>query len=153
LSKFHEALRLTGDEYWKIARIAGLLESASDMLAAGFIGSLRSIVQAEILDSVVDQAELLFKAGHVLPAAVLGRIVLERWLRGLATKQNIPDADTAKVTVLNDKLKQAAAFSTPKWRQIQTYIDVGNSAAHGKVGEFSDDDVGRLLVFVRSVSA
>lgn len=110
-------------------------------------------MQAEILDSVVDQAELLFSSGHVLPAAVLGRIVLERWLRELATKQNIPDADTAKATVLNDKLKQASAFSTPKWRQIQTYIDVGNSAAHGKVGEFSDDDVSRLLVFVRSVSS
>lgn len=40
LIKFHGVVRQTGDEYWKIARIAGLLESASDMLAAGLSGIL-----------------------------------------------------------------------------------------------------------------
>ena len=52
LGKFHEVLRHDTKEVWKIAQIAGLLESASDMLASGFIGDLRSLVQAEILDSV-----------------------------------------------------------------------------------------------------
>jgi hypothetical protein len=123
------------------------------MLASGFIGDLKSLVQAEILDSVIDQADLIYRSGHLLPGAVLGRIVLERWLRDLARQKGIAEADSAKVTVLNDKLKQAGAFSTPKWRQIQAGIDIGNSAAHGKVGEFSKDDVSRLLVFIRTVSS
>jgi hypothetical protein len=117
------------------------------MLAAGFVGNLRSLVQAEILDSVVNQADVLLKAGQILPAAVLGRIVLERWLRDQANSAGISEAETERASMLNDKLKKAGKLSTPKWRQVQAGLDVGNAAAHGNVNEFSKDDVIRLLTF------
>ena len=153
LTKFFEAQRGRASDSWKIAQVAGLLQSAIDMLEGGFIGNLRTLVQAEILDSVVDQADSLLKSGHVLPAAVLSRVVLERWLRDQAGSSGIPEADTARASTLNDKLKKAGKLSTTKWRQIQGGLDVGNAAAHGKVDEFSRDDVIRLLVFVRGISA
>jgi len=100
--------------------------------------------------SLVEQAKELLESGHSTPAAVLGRIVLERWLRDEAAKAEIQDADSSKVSVLNDNLKNAGAFSLPKWRHVQSLLDVGNAAAHGKESAFSVEDVRRLLTFAES---
>jgi hypothetical protein len=147
--EFKSVANATGSSGYGIAMCTGLLESARDLLQHGFIGNVRHLVHAELFDSLLDQSQSLLESGHRIPAAVLGRIVIERWLRDQADKASIPSAETAKPAVLNDSLKLAGAFSVPKWRQIQTCLDVGNAAAHGKESEFSADDVSRLLDFSR----
>ena len=126
-----------------------VLESAISQIQGGFVGNIRHLLHADIFDSMIGQAAALLTQGHKVPAAVLGRIVIERWLRDRAEAVAIPAYDTAKPSKLNDDLKKSGEYSAPKWRQLQAYLDVGNAAAHGKPDEFSEDDVRQLLEYAR----
>jgi hypothetical protein len=133
-----------------IAEITGVLESARDALQQGFVGKIRYLLHAELFNSVLDQAGGLLETGHRIPAAVLGRIVIEGWLRDQAEKAGIAGWEAEKITTLNENLKKAGVFPVPKWRHIQSLIDVGNYAAHGKDAEFSDEDVKRMIAFAQT---
>jgi len=141
----------------KPRRLAGVtgnrlaaLESAISQIEGGFVGNIRHLLHADIFDSLIEQGAALLAEGHTIPAAVLGRIVIERWLRDQAEASGLPDHETAKASKLNEDLKKAGQYSVPKWRQIQAHLDVGNSAAHGKTEEFSADDVRQLLEHARA---
>ncbi len=41
-------------------------------------------------------------------------------------------------------------LTQPKWRLIQSFLDVGNAAAHGKETEFKPADVTRMLDFIEA---
>jgi hypothetical protein len=133
-----------------IAEITGVLESARDALQQGFAGKIRYLLHAELFSSVLDQAGGLLETGHKIPAAVLGRIVIEGWLRDQAEKAGIAGWEAEKASSLNENLKKAGVFPVPKWRHIQSLIDVGNSAAHGKDAEFSEEDVKRMIAFAQT---
>lgn len=143
----HEELQCSA---LSVARIAGLLNSAHECLGRGFAGRLKRVLHVEMFDSLASQGRGLLQTGHRIPAAVLGRIALEDWLRDEAEAAGIPNHDTAKASALNDHLKAANKFPQPKWRHIQALLDIGNQAAHGKDDQFTDDDVVRLLTFVES---
>jgi hypothetical protein len=137
-------------EAMKISLCVAQLESAIDSIDSGFVGNLRHLLHAELFDSTIEQARSLLSAGHRIPAAVLGRIVIESWLRDKAEACGMPKHDKSKPSILNDALKKAGEFSVPKWRQIQGYLDIGNAAAHGKEADISDKDVERLLEFAET---
>lgn len=130
-------------------RIAALA-SAISQIEAGFIGNIRHLLHADIFDSMIEQAGALLADGHTIPAAVLGRIVVERWLRDQAEAAAIPNHDAAKAAALNDALKNAGRYSVAKWRQIQAHLDVGNSAAHGEAADVTTDTVRLLLEYARA---
>lgn len=90
---YKDPLAITGDQ---IAFVAGVLESAHECLIEGFVGKLKFLIHAEMFDSLLDQADSLLNSGHKIPSAVLGRIVIERWLRDQAEKAEISNWDTAK---------------------------------------------------------
>lgn len=90
------------------ARVLGVLESARDMLQAGYIGRLRYLLHGEVFDSNLEQATALLDAGHGLPAAVLGRIVVERWLRDQALRLGIYNWATEKASSRHKVLQSQA---------------------------------------------
>ena len=132
------------------ARRLGILKSAIDLIDSGLTTSLRHRAHLEYSDSLLDQAEALLRTDMVIAAGVLVRIVLERWIRDKAETADISDFETAKVSTLNEKLRDADVFSKPMWRRIQSVIDVGNAAAHGKPEEFTAEDVRQALEFARA---
>jgi len=130
--------------------LAGILQSARECLENGFTGKLRHLLHAEMFNSLVEQAKELLDTGHNIPAAVLCRIVIERWLRDQAEKAGVPNWDKAKASVINDALRNAGVFTTPKWRHVQGLLDVGNAAAHGDEKEFTEADVRRMIDFAEA---
>ena len=126
------------------------LESAIAQIEGGFVGKIRHLLHADIFDSMIEQAVALLAEGHIIPAAVLGRVVIERWLRDQAEEAGIAEYDTAKASKLNDGLKKAGSYSVAKWRQLQAHLDVGNAAAHGKADEFSADNIRQMLEYARA---
>ena len=150
LADVSQALRETWGDVYIVQRTTSLLESAVDLLGRGFIGDLKILLRAEMFATTIEQAKVLFEAEHLIPAAVLARIVIEGWLRGEAEKAGIAVSDDAKAASINETLKKAAIFSVPKWRQVQAYLDIGNAAAHGKAESFTREDVARLLAFAEA---
>jgi hypothetical protein len=133
---------------YQIGTATGIVASTRECLERGMLGQVKYLLHAEMFDSVAAQAEGLLEAGHRIPAAVLCRIVIEDWLRDEATKQGIADSATEKAAKLNDALKAGGRFGVPKWREIQSLMDIGNSAAHGKDAEVTADSVRRMLSFI-----
>ena len=151
----HESQFLTtakGSSYpsYKFARLVGTLESARDEIKAGFVGNVRDIIHADIFQSLEEQAEELISTGHLTPAAVLARIVIERWLRQRANKANLTIGEKEKASQVIDKLKNSRELTTAKWRQVQSLLDIGNAAAHGKENEFDKKDVQKMTDFIKS---
>lgn len=144
----------TFDTSWNIGvkagQVAPLVESAVDLLERGFVGNLRMVLHAEIFATTVGEAKALFESGHLIPAAVLAGIVVEGWLRDEAEKAGVQDSENARASRLNSALKEKGVFSVPKWRQVQTYLDVRNAAAHGRGGELTQEEIGRLLAFAEA---
>lgn len=150
LSEAVEVFDTSWETGFKADQVAPLVESAVDLLERGFVGNLRIVIHAEIFGTTVDEAKTLFESGHLIPAAVLAGIVVEGWLRDEAEKAGIQDSEKAKTSRLNNDLKEAGVFSVPRWRQVQTYLDIRNAAAHGKGSELTREEIGRLLAFAEA---
>jgi len=128
---------------YDIEPIRGLLIGALNDLENGFLIDRELLLVGEIFDSVLEQAKHLQRSGYKDVAAILGRVVLEDALRRIATTESIDS--TQKAAKINDELKAKSRYSQPQWRQIQTWLDIGNAAAHGNFGEYTADQVGLLL--------
>jgi len=128
---------------YEVNALIGLLTGALDDLEGGFLLTQENLVASAVFDSVLEQARHLTSAGFKDPAAVLARVVLEDTLRRLARAAGI--ADTGKATALNDALRDAGCFNKPQWRLVQSWLDIGNAAAHGEFSAYKAEEVARLL--------
>jgi hypothetical protein len=128
---------------YEVETIIGILTGALDDLEGGFLVGQEHLIASEIFDSVIEQARSLVRAGYKDPAAVLARVVLEDALRRIARDAKI--AGSGKSSALNDALRDAGRYAKPQWRLVQAWLDLGNSAAHGKFGDYNDQQVTQML--------
>jgi hypothetical protein len=133
----------TPEHSYEVFSLIGLLQGARDDLQSGFLEGQEQLVAGVVLDSILEQARHLAAAGFKDASAVLGRVVLEDALRRLARRHGCDD--TLKPSAINDALRDQAVYSKPQWRAIQSWLDVGNAAAHGEFAAYTAEDVKRLL--------
>lgn len=75
---------------WPDAQQAmGVLLAAKDDLEAGALFSVRVLIEAELFDDFLEQAEELHAAGYYQPAAVVAGAVLEDGLRKLCQRESL----------------------------------------------------------------
>ena len=141
----HENLRSV-ERAHEVYYIIGVLEGALDDLEHGFLTGQEFLVAGEVFDSVLEQAKHLVDTGYKDPAAVLARVVLEDALKRIARAEGLDD--TLKASRINDELKKAQRYPQPQWRLVQAWLDVGNSAAHGR---FDDYDAERVQETIRDI--
>lgn len=142
--KIYEQLAKFGfEQSSQISALVGLLTGALDDLEHGYLMGQEFIIAAEVFDSVLEQAKHLNQTGHKDPAAVLARVILEDSLKRLAREESIDD--TLKATRINDELKKVGKYTQHQWRLIQSWLDIGNAAAHGNFSDYSQENVERLI--------
>jgi len=114
---------------------------------------IRQLVQADLLDSELDAAEVLAKHKFTRAAGALAGVVLERHLsqvcmdRQLSTgKKNPTIAD------FNETLKASGAIDLPQWRFIQHLADIRNLCDHSRSPEPTADQVADLLAGAKKVT-
>lgn len=147
-----------------LRHINGILRGLKNDFENGFLDDLEERVVADISADYMAQVDGLLHEGqpgqydHV-PAGVLCGAVLEDALRRLCDRQspNIPtDKPTGRPKSLNaliQDLAKANAFNKLKAQQLRSWAQVRNSAAHGKFGDFSRDDVELMVKGVRNFLA
>ncbi|WP_422102089.1 hypothetical protein [Vreelandella sp.] len=128
--------------YEILKRLRPIFAAARSDFQGGHLASVRSLVQAELFDSELDQASELLKQGYNGPAAVVGGVVLETALRDLCDQQSIPHG---KLDQMNGSLAKAGVYTKLQQKRITAIADIRNSAAHGKWSEFSDSDVEYMI--------
>lgn len=127
------------NEEREVHAIIGILEGALDDLREGFLVGQEFLIAGEVFDSVLEQARHLNENHYKDPAAVLGRVVLEDALERIAREEGV-DVDQ-KASEVNTQLWKSDRYSQPQWRQIQSWLDVGNAAAHGDFDEYTQANV------------
>ena len=137
---------------WGVAVLKGLKKELED----GFLDSLISRIEAEIVADYMSQAEQLLAEGQTgrydhVPAAVLSGAVLEKGLRTLCLRQmppvhvDNPKGEPKTLNPLIDDLKKANVFNELKAKQLRAWADIRNKAAHGEFDQFKRSDVEHMI--------
>ncbi|MDR7121676.1 hypothetical protein [Rheinheimera soli] len=138
----NEDVGLYGTNLGTLERLKAILLAAKEDYEGGYLKSTRSLVQAEVFDSELEQARALLHAGYKSPAAIVAGVVLETSLRELSDRAGIVHA---KLDKMNADLAKAGIYSTLLQKRITALAGVRNSAAHGKSEEFSEKDVEDMI--------
>lgn len=133
-----------------LERLRAVFAAAREDYEGGYLRSTRSLIQAEVFDSELEQALALLEAGYKSPSAVVAGVVLETSLRELCDRHGIQHG---KLDRMNTDLAKAGVLNKLQQKQITAMADIRNSAAHGKPDEFNDADVrGMIRDITRFVS-
>jgi hypothetical protein len=130
-------------------RAQGILKAAKDDYDNGHLFELRRLLEAEVFDDFLGQAEHLLVSGCYQPAAVVAGCVLEDGLRKLCDAHGINLPPRPKLDAMNAELAKAGVFSKLVQKRITALVELRNKAAHGQLGEFSQDDVREMVNAVR----
>jgi hypothetical protein len=137
-----ENARSLGTNYSLLKRLKAVFMAAKEDFEGGYLSSVRTLVQAEVFDSELEQANELFSNGYRTAAAVIAGVVLETALRELCDRNGISHG---KLDKMNADLVKAGVYNKLNQKRITTLADIRNSAAHGKPDEFTDQDVSDMI--------
>lgn len=128
-------------------RVRSVFRAAKEDFEGGYLCSVKSLVQAEVFNSELEQATELLSKGYKLAAAVIAGVVLETGIREICDRHSITHAILDK---MNSDLAQKGVYNKLQQKRITALADIRNSAAHGKPEEFSDEDVSAMIRDVES---
>ena len=128
----------------------GVLIAAKDDYQREMLFDTRTLIEAEVFNDFLEQAEYLLKAHFYQPAAVVAGAVLEDGLRKLCARHNVTVSPTAKVETMNAELTRARVYNGLVQKQVTMFADLRNKAAHGLWDQFTEADVTTMLPQVRA---
>jgi hypothetical protein len=128
--------------YDQFKRMRSVFAAAMEDYKGGFLTSIKNLIQADVFDSELEQAKELLVNGYKVAAAVIAGVVLETTLRDLCTREGLSHS---KLDKMNADLAKAGIYNKLQQKRITALADIRNGAAHGKSGEFSDDDVNSMI--------
>jgi len=134
--------------YYVLKRVSAVFLAAKEDFEGGYLASLKSLVQAEVFESELEQASELLRSGYKLASAVIAGVVLETALRDLCSTHGLP---IGKLDTMNGQLAKAGIYNKLQQKRITAIADIRNSAAHGKPEEFNDSDVENMIKDIESV--
>jgi hypothetical protein len=122
--------------------LLAVFTAAREDYEGGYLNSVKSLVQAEVFGSEIEQARELHQNGYIVAAAVIAGVVLETTLRQICDNYGI---GTGSLNKMNADLTKIGAYNLLVQKRITTLADIRNNAAHGRDGEFSADDVSEMI--------
>ena len=122
--------------------LRAIFRAAKEDFEGGYVVSIKSLIQAEVFESQLEQAEELLSSGYDLAAAVTAGVVLETGLRELCDRNSIP---YGKLDKMNADLRKAGVYNKLQQKRITALADIRNSAAHGRVQDFKKEDVEMMI--------
>lgn len=126
-----------------------VLKAAKEDVENDYLFDTRVLIEAEVFDDLLEQAEQLFKNGYYQPAAVVAGCVLEDGLRKLCDRNSITSDAKATNDPMNVELAKAGIYKILMQKKITVLADLRNNAAHGKLAEFTKKDVEDMIRDVR----
>ncbi|TWT62869.1 HEPN domain-containing protein [Rubinisphaera italica] len=126
----------------------GILGAALDDLENGHLFDYRKTVEADIFDDFLEQANHLSEQGYYQASVVVAGAVLEDGLRKLCAENNIELPEKPKLDMMNALLAKEGIYQKLTQKKITALADIRNSAAHGKLDQFDENEVKKMLVEV-----
>lgn len=134
----------------------GIFRAAYEDFKNGMLDDLQMEIESGVAVDYLQQAESLMEDGGeidcgYIPAAVLTGSVLEKTLRTLCQKRNPPidinndNGKPKKAQRLLEDLRKVSLFTPVEAKQIEAWLTLRNSAAHGRDSEFNKSDVASMI--------
>jgi len=136
-----------------IEQAFGVLLAAKDDFESEGLFSVKKLVEAELFDEFLEQAEHLLEVGYFQPAAVVAGSVLEDGLRKLCQANAVTLTEHPKLDWMNSELAKKGTYTKLVQKRITSIADLRNSAAHGKWTEFEKSDVEAMVRDIRDFMA
>ena len=140
-----------------MCEIWGALKGVRYALGAGLLQDLRRLLQADIFADFLEMAEHLLSEQYKDASAVLIGGVLEDTLRKLSASNNLPLLTTTgkplTIEPLNVNLAKAGIYLPLVKKQVTSWADLRNNAAHGDYDKYTADEVKQMLLFVQRFCA
>jgi hypothetical protein len=122
-----------------------ILSAVREDIEDGFLTDVRTLVSAEVFADFLEMAEHLVDKGCLHPAASLTGAVLENGLRKIAASSSIKMKAKEDLSSLNHKCANAEVYNRLVQKKLAVFIDIRNSADHGKFDEYSEADVRAMV--------
>lgn len=122
-----------------------ILLAAKDDFDGGYLQSVRSLVQADMFDSHLEQAKSLLKGGYAEAAAVVAGVVLETTLKELCEREGIT---LGTMNRMNDDLAKQGVYTKLTHKQITALAGLRNAAAHGDSENFNSTEVQPMIEYL-----
>jgi len=137
----------------KLNYIMGAVYALKSDLENDYLKTFQSLVQAEVFSNYLEMAEYLEKEGYKDPAAVIIGSTLEARLRELCKENGLPTEvlnnknklTPKKADTMNAELAKNQVYQSAYQKQITAWLDIRNSAAHGKYNEYTKEEVKLML--------
>ena len=127
----------------------GVIKAIKSDFENGYLLDTRTLIEAEVFDDFLEQAEQLFNKGYYQPAAVIAGCVLEDGLRKLCKKNSVALPAKATIDPINVELAKAGIYNKLQQKKVTALADLRNKAAHGEWNEFTKKDVEDMIRDVR----
>jgi hypothetical protein len=116
---------------------------------AGYTQTLEELVHADVFSDLLEMAAELQRSGYKDAAAVIAGSTLEEHLRKLAAKHAVsiekPGGGPKKADTLNADLAGSGAYNKLEQKNVTAWLDLRNSAAHGKYDDYDHKQVAGLV--------
>lgn len=143
--------------YQHVSELAGILKGVQHDIKSGLLADFRRLLQAEIFADFLEMAEYLLNEGYKDASAVILGAVLEDSLRKLADAHGVPTraANGRPLTIdpLNVAVAKAGLYGPLVQKQVTTWANLRNDAAHGHFAKYDLDQVKQMLLFVQKFCA
>jgi hypothetical protein len=114
---------------------------------------IRQLMQADLLDSELEAAEVLAKHKFIRAAGALAGVVLEKHLLQVCSDRKLQIAKkNPTIGDFNEALKSNGVIDVPQWRFIQHLGDIRNLCDHGRTPEPTADQVADLLAGAKKIT-
>ena len=140
--QFKEKKESTYNEYSIFQDLKVIFLTFKNDYKKGYLSSIKTLVQAEVFESQLEQSQELLDNGYKLASAVIAGIVLETGLREICSRENILHG---KLDKMNADLAKKGIYNKLQQKRITALADIRNSAAHGKDNEFTKEDVQKMI--------
>lgn len=149
--------RLHSNSYQVLYELIGVIEAIKYEIQNGLLDDINSLLQAEIFADFLEMSEYLLNEGYKDAAAVIIGSVLEDTLRKIADKNGISTTNEKgkKLTIepINVELTKSEVYNQLVKKQITSWADLRNNAAHGHFDGYNINQVKDMLSFVQAFAA
>ncbi|SRR6266498_2216748 len=146
-----------GGYHEHVSELCGILKGVQHDIQSGMLVDFRRLLQAEIFADFLEMAEHLLDEGYKDAAAVLLGAVLEDSLRKIATAAGVatvaPNGKPLTIDPLNVAIAKTGTYGALVQKQITTWANLRNDAAHGHFSKYDDGHVRQMLLFVQKFCA
>jgi len=136
-----------------VSVIAGIIQAVQHEFRNDLINNIRRILQADIFSDFLEMSEYLLNEGYKDAAAVIIGSVLEDSVRKLANSNGIdtirPNGKPLTLEPLNIELGKTGIYDKLTQKQITSWGELRNKAAHGHYSEYQKEQVQMMLLFVQ----